>query len=234
MTTKHSLWISMLVALMVSPQAYSQPSFTVTVQNPTSESWVEVPVVLPWTEAMNVLGKADPVLVGPEILPAQRDDLDGDGRADELVFLVSLGPQQSKRYKLQANRFKYKPPIRAHAGMYLDNLLSVAWESDVVAYRLYWNDETAIDIFCKTRPILSLQAWTSPDISHHVESKYGLDVLKVGPSLGLGGFGVWLVVDRAVVAVFEPPVQDGVDIPKDVFNTFFSSSSMPASTASMN
>jgi len=60
----------------------------------------------------------------------------------------------------------------------------VGWESDVVAYRIYWNADNAMDIFGKTRPILSLDGWATPGVPHQIENQYGLDVLKVGRPSG--------------------------------------------------
>ncbi|WP_160151564.1 DUF4861 family protein [Microbulbifer sp. ALW1] len=65
------------------------------------------------------------------------------------------------------------------------------WESEQVAYRLYFDERAAIDIFGKTKPQLVLPEVGQDGTDYHALSDWGMDVLKVGPSLGLGGVGVW-------------------------------------------
>ncbi|WP_417449245.1 DUF4861 family protein [Kordiimonas sp.] len=65
-------------------------------------------------------------------------------------------------------------------------------ESDKVAYRIYLDWRNGFDIFGKKKPGLYLQ-----DIgldgydSYHEMADWGADILKVGDSLGMGGFGFW-------------------------------------------
>lgn len=65
-------------------------------------------------------------------------------------------------------------------------------ESDRVAYRIYLDWRNGFDIFGKRNPGLQLQ-----DIgldgydSYHEMADWGADILKVGDSLGMGGFGFW-------------------------------------------
>jgi hypothetical protein len=173
---------------------FAAEEIAIEVTNPSEDDWKEVPVVVKWTEQMEQLGFGQLKVVDPggEDGVVQRDDLNRDGMTDEIVFLAELKAGENKTYKLQRRTSDELPEWRAHAGMYLRGLVGPAWESDVIAYRVYWNNHTAIDVFGKTMPILALEAYASPELNYHVESKYGLDVLKVGPALGVGGFGVWI------------------------------------------
>lgn len=63
------------------------------------------------------------------------------------------------------------------------------WESDRVAYRLYLDGRNAIDIFGKRQPGLILSTVGRGD-DYHAMADWGMDILKVGNSLGAGGFGV--------------------------------------------
>ena len=65
------------------------------------------------------------------------------------------------------------------------------WESEQVAYRLYFDERAAIDIFGKTKPQLVLPEVGQDGTDYHTLSDWGMDVLKVGQSLGLGGLGLW-------------------------------------------
>ena len=79
-----------------------------------------------------------------------------------------------------------------------------AWESDKVGYRLYFDARNATDIFGKKINDIVL-----PDVGHdkdaeghdtyHTMADWGMDILKVGNSLGIGSFGAW--VDEKVEKV---------------------------------
>lgn len=63
------------------------------------------------------------------------------------------------------------------------------WESDRVGYRLYLDGRNAVDIFGKRQPGLILSTVGRGD-DYHAMADWGMDILKVGNSLGAGGFGV--------------------------------------------
>ncbi len=63
------------------------------------------------------------------------------------------------------------------------------WESDKVGYRLYLDGRNVIDIFGKKKPALILPE-TGRGSDYHVMADWGMDILKVGNSLGAGGWGV--------------------------------------------
>ncbi|TXS96756.1 DUF4861 domain-containing protein [Parahaliea maris] len=65
-------------------------------------------------------------------------------------------------------------------------------ESDKVGYRVYLDERNGFDIFGKKvpEPVLQRVGLDGFD-SYHEPSEWGLDVLKVGASLGMGGYGYW-------------------------------------------
>lgn len=66
------------------------------------------------------------------------------------------------------------------------------WESDKVGYRFYLDWRNATDIFGKTVPDMVLQDVGQDGFdSYHEMANWGMDVLKVGQSLGVGSFGTW-------------------------------------------
>ncbi|UCD38793.1 MAG: DUF4861 domain-containing protein [Fidelibacterota bacterium] len=71
------------------------------------------------------------------------------------------------------------------------------WESDRVGYRFYLDWRNAIDIFGKKVTTMVLQDVGQDGFdSYHEMSDWGMDILKVGESLGIGSLGMWLG-DRA-------------------------------------
>jgi len=67
------------------------------------------------------------------------------------------------------------------------------WESDKVGYRFYLDWRNAADIFGKKVDTLVLQDVGQDGFdSYHEIAPWGVDVLKVGESLGIGSIGYWL------------------------------------------
>lgn len=65
-------------------------------------------------------------------------------------------------------------------------------ESDKVGYRIYLDWRNGFDIFGKkTRDMVLQDVGLDGYDSYHENSNWGQDVLKVGQSLGMGGFGFW-------------------------------------------
>ena len=65
-------------------------------------------------------------------------------------------------------------------------------ESDKVAYRFYLDWRNGFDIFGKKVPDMVLQNVGQDGYqSYHEDSDWGQDVLKVGKTLGAGGYGFW-------------------------------------------
>lgn len=74
------------------------------------------------------------------------------------------------------------------------------WESDKVGYRFYLDQRNAVDVFGKTitEPVLHKVGLDGFD-SYHEMQDWGMDVMKVGKTLGLGSIG--MLVDGAAVRV---------------------------------
>jgi len=65
-------------------------------------------------------------------------------------------------------------------------------ESDLVGYRVYLDWRNGFDIFGKKKPGLVLQDIGQDGYdSYHEMADWGADILKVGTSLGMGGYGYW-------------------------------------------
>ena len=66
------------------------------------------------------------------------------------------------------------------------------WESDKVGFRFYLDWRNAIDIFGKKVPDMVLQNVGLDGFeSYHNPADWGMDILKVGESLGVGSIAIW-------------------------------------------
>lgn len=74
------------------------------------------------------------------------------------------------------------------------------WESDLIGYRFYLDWRNATDIFGKkTKDMVLQQVGQDGFDSYHEPADWGMDVLKVGKSLGIGALGTW--TDKGVLRV---------------------------------
>ena len=72
-----------------------------------------------------------------------------------------------------------------------------AWENDKVGFRKYFDVRNANDIWGKVtnRMVLEEVGVDPTKIYHHFDSTWGMDILKVGKSLGAGGLALQIKVD---------------------------------------
>jgi rhamnogalacturonyl hydrolase YesR len=102
-------------------------------------------------------------------------------------------------------------------------------ESDEVGYRIYLDWRNGFDIFGKKKPGLVLQDVGQDGYdSYHEMADWGADILKVGQSLGMGGYGYWdgsnavLVSDvsqRSTTVLSSGPVHSSLEIDYRDWNT---------------
>ena len=130
-------------------------------------------------------------------LVSQADDLDGDGKYDELAFQIDLKPKQTRIVTLAygdtptISRLRGNYPQRAHTKFTL-KFEGLGWESELTAWRIYFDKRNAIDLYGKRRPGLYLELFGSPEYNYHAESPLGRDIFKIGDALGIGAVGAWM------------------------------------------
>ena len=159
-------------------------------------------------------------------LPSQADDLDGDGKFDELVFQIPLNAHQTRivtvSYGDQAAilrlRSLYSP---ATAARFATRYEGPGWESMLTAWRIYFDKRNAIDMYGKRRPGLYLELFSRPEYIYHLETPMGRDMFKVDKSLGIGGVGALVngkaepvaeVADRQWRILANGPVRSVVEL----------------------
>lgn len=133
----------------------------------------------------------DAKVLQTEELPSQVDDLDGDGKGDELAFQIKLDPRQTRMVTISYGpedliwRLRNDYAQKTNA-IFSHKIEGLGWESDRIAFRLYFDARNAIDIYAKRRPTLQLGMYAAPDYVYHDESPEGRDIFKVGNAIGLG------------------------------------------------
>ncbi|MGB9456338.1 MAG: DUF4861 family protein [Bryobacteraceae bacterium] len=128
-------------------------------------------------------------------IPSQADDLDGDGKYDEIAFQIDLKPHQTRIVTIAwgepaaIQRLRSDYPRRTYA-RFATHYEGPGWESEHTAWRIYFDKRNAIDLFGKRRPGLYLDLFASPEYVYHRESPLGRDIYGIGKSIGPGGIGV--------------------------------------------
>jgi unsaturated chondroitin disaccharide hydrolase len=139
-------------------------------------------------------------------LPSQADDLDGDGKYDEIAFQIDLKPRQTLIVTIAYGDPATMAHLRAQYPKRTDAKFAKryegpGWESELTAWRLYFDKRNAIDLFGKRRPGLYLDMFGSPEYVYHMESPFGRDIYDIGDAIGPGG--VAALVDGKVAKIAE-------------------------------
>jgi len=139
-------------------------------------------------------------------LPSQADDLDGDGKYDELVFQIDLKPRQTRIVTIAYGDPATMQRLPASytkrtAARFAAHFEGPGWESETTAWRIYFDRRNAIDLWGKRRPGLYLDLFASPEYGYHEESPLGRDIYGIDRALGVAGIGA--VVDGKVTPVAE-------------------------------
>ena len=149
-------------------------------------------------------------------IPSQLDDLNSDGKIDELAFVIDMPAKSNKILKLVLSSEKKanKYPARVYADMLLSgkkkhqpirsltvpgtsdiyNLLhhhGPAFESELAAYRIYFDKKQTVDIYGKFNKGLELEACGFYPNDEQLAKGFGDDVLRVSGSCGLGTLKGW-------------------------------------------
>ncbi|MDP4172569.1 MAG: DUF4861 family protein [Bacteroidota bacterium] len=166
-------------------------------------------------------------------LPSQTDDVNGDGKADNILVLLDIKAGETKTLTIESDKIavlKSEYKKRTHAevsakidyksenGIYIggrfvsqdsvkipkDHFAHDAlykyegpgWESDKVAYRFYLDSRNRNDIFGKKTDKMVLHEVGKDDLVSDSKESYtkmcnwGMDIFKVGESLGIGSIGM--------------------------------------------
>ena len=153
-----------------------------------------------------------------KMLPTQVDDLDGDGRWDELAVLVNFRGKETKKvtigfespsaYPVFEKRTNLRLGIIQPDGSFkevdrysalpcddgfeiISQAEGVNWENDKMGFRVYFDCRNVKDLFGKLKPGLIIDKVQTPEMgSYHELADWGMDILHCGSSLGSGGLAL--------------------------------------------
>lgn len=190
-------------------------TLTVTVSNPINEPREAVPVVIPVGQDGKEINSV--TIKGKPEIAWQLDDLDDDGRADELVFLVDMKPKATQTYTItlseESRATDFTPGTNAYIRLNDKNkkhpkIQAIAFPGDADnrqmyssiyghgavleglynAIRVYMDNRQSVDLYAKNTPRLELEETGFYTTREQLEKGYGRDVLWAGTSVALGSF----------------------------------------------
>ncbi len=190
-------------------------SLTVTVSNPIGQERTAVPVTIPVGKNGKEINSV--TIKGHPEIKWQLDDLNDDGHADELVFLVDLKPNATETYKIDLSSEPADKKFEAGTYAYIrlndknkkhPKIQAIAFPGDADnrqmyssiyghgavleglynAIRVYMDNRQSIDLYAKNTPRLELEETGFYTTRQQLEEGYGRDVLWAGTSVALGSF----------------------------------------------
>ncbi len=151
------------------------------------------------------------------VIPQQWDDTNGDGQWDVLLTALDFKANESKDVVIAIIGQTETPSFDMHTDVHFgvgkarpiatevpsytregdprkkDSLFfqmeGPAWENDKVGFRNYFDPRNGIDIFGKTTTKMALSK-AGLETNYHDLADWGMDILKVGNSLGSGAIAL--------------------------------------------
>lgn len=227
-TTCLTIFLLLCTAFALQAQT-TRKTISVEISNTWTKDRADAPVVLKIADLQpGFRVRSAVVMDGHQEIPSQLDDLDGDLKADELAFVIDM-PAKSKKtltLTLSADKTDKTYPARVFAQMLVRepkkqkhapaqsvtvpgttnfyNMLQhhgPAFESELVAYRIYFNQKQTVDPYGKFNKGLEIRESQFYPTDEQLARGFGDDVLMVGNSCGIGTLKGW---DGAKATHIEP------------------------------
>ena len=193
-------------------------ALTVTVSNPDATPRKDVPVVV------SLPSKGEEVrsvsFAGQPDMAYQLDDMNADGRADELVFLVDLKPSATRTFRITTSSRPETDSFEAGTSAYIKlndknqkhpRITAITFPGDADnrqmynsiyghgavleglynAIRVYMDNRQSVDLYAKNTPQLELETTGFYTTRDQLAQGYGRDILWAGTSVALGSFRGW-------------------------------------------
>ena len=219
MKTFSAICLALLAGELSASAQGQEKKIEVIVENPWNAEKVDEPVVIDLSSlGAGFTVKSATVFDGTNEIPSQLDDMNGDTRADKLAFVINLPASGKKTLNVILSSLKSDKtyPARVYAEMlfrtskknkyakgyaiYADGASDTynvqhhhgaAFESELVAYRIYFNEKQTTDLYGKFHKGLELEESQFYPTGEQLKRGFGDDVIKVNSSCGAGTLRGW-------------------------------------------
>ncbi len=233
---------TLFLLLLLCNSVLDAQSLTLKVSNPNKSELKNAPVVVVLDKYKSIPAKVREnlaVFVDGKQISSQLDDLNNDRIPDELVFLADLKAGQTLPVSVKtisaAQRENF--PTEVYADLILKdkdakfqfvkevsstkndmyNKLhhhGVAFESALIAYRIYFDNKSTIDLYGKKKQQLELAATEWYPTDEQATAGYGDDALRVFDLVGVGTVKGWNGTKATHIDKFDKRTQRIVAIGK--------------------
>lgn len=212
------------VWLLCSSYMYAQTApqtaaYSIEVVNSWDKAQTDAPIVIKLSELKSRFRIQSAVVKDGDVeIASQLDDLNGDSKADELVFVIDMPANGRKVLSVtfSADKTAKVYPARVFAAMLVRdagkqkhapvqsvtapgttdfyNMLyghGPMFESELAAYRIYFNPKQTVDPYGKFKKGLELEESRFYPTDEQLAHGFGNDVLMVGNSCGIGTLKGW-------------------------------------------
>lgn len=219
MKTFSAICLALLAGGLSASAQGQEKEIEVIVENPWNAEKIDEPVVIDLSSlGAGFTVKSATVFDGTNEIPSQLDDMNGDTRTDELAFVINLPASGKKTLNVILSSLKSDKtyPARVYAEMlfrtskknkyakgyaiYADGASDTynvqhhhgaAFESELVAYRIYFNEKQTTDLYGKFHKGLELEESQFYPTGEQLKRGFGDDVIKVNSSCGAGTLRGW-------------------------------------------
>lgn len=204
---------------MYAQTAPQTAAYSMEVVNSWDKARTDAPIVIKLSELKSRFRIQSAVVKDGDVeIPSQLDDLNGDSKADELVFVIDMPANGRKVLSVtfSADKTAKVYPARVFATMLVRdagkqkhapvqsvtapgttdfyNMLyghGPMFESELAAYRIYFNPKQTVDPYGKFKKGLELEESRFYPTDEQLAHGFGNDVLMVGNSCGIGTLKGW-------------------------------------------
>ena len=219
MKTFSAICLALLAGGLSASAQGQEKEIEVIVENPWNAEKIDEPVVIDLSSlGAGFTVKSATVFDGTNEIPSQLYDMNGDTRTDELAFVINLPASGKKTLNVILSSLKSDKtyPARVYAEMlfrtskknkyakgyaiYADGASDTynvqhhhgaAFESELVAYRIYFNEKQTTDLYGKFHKGLELEESQFYPTGEQLKRGFGDDVIKVNSSCGAGTLRGW-------------------------------------------
>ena len=209
----------LILTLLSCTALVSAANLILKVSNPNNAAIKNAPVLVQLNKYKTIPAKQRvelAVLVNGKQISSQLDDLNNDGVADELVFLLDLKAGQTQQVTLKTIPVgqQEKFPTEVYADLiskpkgaemkFVKEISSikndmynqlhhhgVAFESALIGYRIYFDNKSTIDLYGKKKQQLELATTEWYPTDEQAVAGYGDDALRVFDLVGVGTVKGW-------------------------------------------
>lgn len=210
-----------MIALLLSLASFTQAqekTYRIEIVNNWAEDKTDAPVVISVADLSPSFPVRSVVVSDGNLeIPSQLDDLNKDGQSEEIAFVLDIPARSTRTVQvtLSAEESTRSYPARVFAEMLLRgdngkhqpiysltvpgtsdiyNLLhhhGPAFESELVAYRIYFDKKQTVDIYGKFTKGLEIEESQFYPTDEQLARGFGDDVLRVSGSCGVGALKGW-------------------------------------------